>query len=105
MSRKLTAIEMKEFLSSQCEEILKYKWYLGEKLHHDPLLDKTINDIGHVMGIKTIAEYVEDNTVIILLRELGVDYAQGYAISKPAPFSYRLSDQIEDKPLPPGKNI
>lgn len=47
MSRKLTAIEMKEFLSSQCEEILKYKWYLGEKLHHDPLLDKTINDIGH----------------------------------------------------------
>ena len=47
MSRKLTAAEMKEFLRSQCEEILKYKWCLGEKLHHDPLLDKTINDIGH----------------------------------------------------------
>lgn len=47
MSRKLTSEEMKEFLRSQCEEILKYKWCLGEKLHHDPLLDKTINEIGH----------------------------------------------------------
>jgi diguanylate cyclase (GGDEF)-like protein/PAS domain S-box-containing protein len=46
---------------------------------------KSINDIGHVMGKKTIAEFVEDQKTFELLREMGVDYAQGYAISKPIP--------------------
>lgn len=44
---------------------------------------KSINDIGHVMGKKTIAEFVEDIETLEVLREMGVDYAQGYAISKP----------------------
>lgn len=47
MSRKMNSVELKEFLAAQCEEILKYKWCLGEQLHHDPLLDKTMEDIGH----------------------------------------------------------
>ena len=47
MSRKMTTIELKEFLAAQCEEIMKYKWCLGIQLHHDPLLDKTMEDIGH----------------------------------------------------------
>jgi EAL domain-containing protein (putative c-di-GMP-specific phosphodiesterase class I) len=46
---------------------------------------KSINDIGHVMGKKTIAEFVEDLDTMELLQEMGVDYAQGYAISKPIP--------------------
>ena len=46
---------------------------------------KSINDIGHVMGKKTIAEFVEDQKTLEVLREMGVDYAQGYAISKPIP--------------------
>ncbi|MCK4587549.1 MAG: EAL domain-containing protein, partial [Gammaproteobacteria bacterium] len=56
--------------------------------------------IAKVMNIKTIAEYVEDDTVLALLRELGVDYAQGYGISEPAPLSYRLSDPLEEALLP-----
>ena len=46
---------------------------------------KSINDIGHVMGKKTVAEFVEDQQTLEALRELGVDYAQGYAISRPIP--------------------
>lgn len=46
---------------------------------------KSINDIGHVMGKKTIGEFVEDEQTLEVLREMGVDYAQGYAISKPIP--------------------
>jgi diguanylate cyclase (GGDEF)-like protein/PAS domain S-box-containing protein len=46
---------------------------------------KSINDIGHVMGKKTIAEFVEDLDTMELLQKMGVDYAQGYAISKPIP--------------------
>jgi EAL domain-containing protein (putative c-di-GMP-specific phosphodiesterase class I) len=46
---------------------------------------KSINDIGHVMGKKTIAEFVENDAVLGKLREIGIDYAQGYGICKPQP--------------------
>ena len=41
---------------------------------------KAINEVGHVMGIQTVAEYVEDEDTLAVVRELGVDYAQGYAV-------------------------
>jgi len=56
--------------------------------------------IAKVMGIKTIAEYVEDDTILAQLRELGVDYAQGYSISEPAPLSRRLPVPLEDENFP-----
>ncbi len=43
---------------------------------------KSINEIGHFMGKKTIAEYVEDEEILEILREIGVDYAQGWGIGK-----------------------
>lgn len=48
---------------------------------------RSINDIGHVMGKKTIAEFVEDGKVLEILRSVGVDYAQGYEIGHPMPLS------------------
>ncbi|MEG0886688.1 MAG: EAL domain-containing protein [Janthinobacterium sp.] len=41
---------------------------------------KAINEVGHVMGLKTVAEYVENDATLAIIRELGVDYAQGYAV-------------------------
>lgn len=46
---------------------------------------RSINEIGHVMGKQTIAEFVEHSDVLDKLREIGVDYAQGYAIDRPRP--------------------
>jgi two-component system CheB/CheR fusion protein len=46
---------------------------------------KSINEIGQVMGKKTIAECVESAEILAQLIELGVNYAQGYAIGKPEP--------------------
>lgn len=46
---------------------------------------ESINRIGHVMGKKTIAEFVENERILALLDTIGVDYAQGYAISQPVP--------------------
>ena len=46
-------------------------------------LVKSINEVGHVMGKKTIAEYVENDAVLEELEDIGVDYAQGYGIAKP----------------------
>jgi EAL domain-containing protein (putative c-di-GMP-specific phosphodiesterase class I) len=45
-------------------------------------LVKAINEVGHVMGIRTIAEYVEDPPTLDAVRALGIDYAQGYAVGK-----------------------
>ena len=48
-------------------------------------LVKSINEIGHALKKKTIAEHVESEKVIKKLQKLKVDYAQGYAISRPLP--------------------
>ncbi|MCM1984951.1 EAL domain-containing protein [Lyngbya confervoides] len=46
---------------------------------------QAINRIAHVIGIKTVAEYVENAEVLEKLQSLGVDYAQGFGIAKPGP--------------------
>jgi diguanylate cyclase (GGDEF)-like protein/PAS domain S-box-containing protein len=48
-------------------------------------LVESIHQIGQVMGIRTIAESVEDRATLEMLREIGVDYAQGYGIAAPEP--------------------
>lgn len=45
------------------------------------------NDISHKMGRQTIAEYVSDPAILASLREIGVDYAQGYWVGKPRPLA------------------
>jgi len=51
----------------------------------DLAMVKSINEVGHVMNKKTIAEFVENEQIFNLLKVLGVDFAQGYAIGKPVP--------------------
>lgn len=46
---------------------------------------KSINDIGHVMGLETVAEFVESEEIMAKLRDIGVDHAQGYSLGKPVP--------------------
>lgn len=46
-----------------------------------------INHIGHVMGKQTIAEFAESMEIVDALRSIGVDHAQGYALSRPAPLA------------------
>ncbi|MBW4466708.1 MAG: EAL domain-containing protein [Pegethrix bostrychoides GSE-TBD4-15B] len=49
----------------------------------DSAMVDCINRIGHVIGIRTIAEFVENEVILAKLLELGVDFAQGYGISQP----------------------
>lgn len=46
---------------------------------------ESINQIGHLMGIKTIAEWVENDHTLVALKNLGVDYVQGYHLGAPRP--------------------
>jgi len=61
-------------------------------------LVRSINDIGHVMGKKTIAEFVEDDAVLAVVSQLGIDYAQGYGISKPVPIDEFAASRESEEP-------
>ena len=49
----------------------------------DQAIVEAINRIAHILGLKTVAEFVEDATILERLRGIGVDYAQGYFVAKP----------------------
>ena len=50
----------------------------------DYAMVKAINDVGKIMNMKTIAEYVENEEIFEKLKEIGVDYGQGYYFGKSA---------------------
>ncbi|MGB4074469.1 DUF1631 family protein [Pseudomonas sp.] len=57
----------------------------------DLAMVKSINEIAHVLGRKTIAEYVETVSIRERLAELGIDYVQGYGVQLPLTFDELLS--------------
>jgi Amt family ammonium transporter len=57
---------------------------------------RSIKDIGHVMGKQVIAKSVESEAVLQKLREIGVDYAQGFAIGPPKPLTELASVSVAD---------
>ncbi|MES9978771.1 MAG: EAL domain-containing protein, partial [Candidatus Thiodiazotropha sp. 6PLUC5] len=64
----------------------------------DRAMVESINHIGHLMGLQTIAEYVENDQILEQLIDIGVDYAQGYGIVQPSPLHGIGREQIS----PPG---
>ncbi len=62
----------------------------------DRAMVKSINEVGHTMEMQTIAEFVENDAILARLKEIGVDLAQGYGISPPAP----LEDILAVNPVP-----
>lgn len=71
-------------------DFLKIDGVFVRDIIDDPInlaMVKSINEIGKIMGKKTIAEFVENNKILNQLKIIGIDYAQGYYISKPVPLS------------------
>jgi diguanylate cyclase (GGDEF)-like protein/PAS domain S-box-containing protein len=67
-------------------DFLKIDGSFVKEILHDPIdreMVRSINEIGHLTGKQTIAEFAENNEIINMLRGLGVDYAQGYGVSQP----------------------
>ncbi len=56
-----------------------------------------INEIARVMKKETVAEFVETDAVLERLKKVGVDFAQGYGVGRPAPLS-DLGDEPRDRP-------
>lgn len=69
-------------------DFLKIDGSLVRDVHRDPVcrvMVDAIHNIGKTMNIRTIAEFVENEDIIATLRQIGVDYAQGYGIHRPEP--------------------
>ncbi|MFO7604296.1 MAG: EAL domain-containing protein [Gammaproteobacteria bacterium] len=76
------------YLKTMPVDYLKIDGSFVKDLETDPIdraMVSAINAIGHVMEIRTIAEFVENDRILAILSAIGVDYAQGYGIAKPAP--------------------
>lgn len=54
----------------------------------DYAIVKSIQDVCRVMGIETVAEFVENQEIIDCLQIIGINYAQGYAIGRPQPLAH-----------------
>jgi diguanylate cyclase (GGDEF)-like protein/PAS domain S-box-containing protein len=57
--------------------------------HTDRVIVKSINDVAHSMGLSTTAEFVEDADTLAIVTELGIDFAQGFAVGMPQPLPVR----------------
>ncbi|GAA3958737.1 hypothetical protein GCM10022278_16390 [Allohahella marinimesophila] len=69
-------------------DFLKIDSWFIEKMLRSPLDEQSVrfvNDVGHTMGLKTIAGAVSDKAIETRLRELGVDFLQGYQMGEPGP--------------------
>jgi diguanylate cyclase (GGDEF)-like protein/PAS domain S-box-containing protein len=52
-----------------------------------------INEMAHALGMLTVAEFVEDDAVLAILKRIGVDYAQGYGIGRPLPLTASVMNE------------
>lgn len=78
------------YLKSMHVDFLKIDGQLIQGIETDPIaygMVEAIHNVGKIMGIKTIAEFVSNEMILEKLRIMGVDYVQGYVISKPQPFA------------------
>jgi diguanylate cyclase (GGDEF)-like protein/PAS domain S-box-containing protein len=55
----------------------------------DRALVAAIKDVGHVMLIDTVAEHVENQAIMDVVKDIGIDYAQGSFVGHPVPFGHR----------------
>jgi diguanylate cyclase (GGDEF)-like protein len=55
------------------------------KNRNDYAMARSINDLAHFLGQKTIAESVESEDIVVKLEEIGVDYLQGWGVGRPKP--------------------
>ena len=74
------------YLKSLAVDYLKIDGVFVRDIIDDPIdraMVRSINEIGHLMGKQTVAEFVENDAIAGELRRIGVNYLQGYSISRP----------------------
>ncbi len=84
-----TGLSSFSYLQQLPLDALKIDGSFVREIINDPVaatMVRAINDVGHSMGLVTIAEFVTSTEIAEQLTEFGVDYGQGFALAKPMPF-------------------
>lgn len=74
------------YLKAMPVDYLKIDGGFVRDITSDPMnyaIVQAVNEIGHVAGLRTVAEFVEDDAILSTLQDIGVDLAQGYGIARP----------------------
>ncbi|BAO43552.1 EAL domain-containing protein [Thiolapillus brandeum] len=82
-------------------DFLKIDGKFVHEMDKDPIslaMVRSINEIGQLMGKKTIAEFVANQKIMDQLKMIGVDYAQGFYIGRPAPLNDLLPGKTQAPP-------
>lgn len=84
------------YLKNLPVDYLKIDGGFVKNMMNDPLdraMTETINRIGHLVGVKTVAEFAENDAIIDGLKVMGVDFAQGYGFHEPCPLPTFAKDK------------
>lgn len=76
------------YLASLPVDILKIDGMFVRDIAENPVHEamvRAINEVGQLMDKQTVAEFVEDDAALAILKEIGVDYGQGFGIGRPVP--------------------
>ncbi len=95
-----TGVSSFAYLKSLPVDYLKIDGSFVRNIRNDPIdyaMVDTINHIGQLMGLKTIAEYVEEENILRTIEEIGVDYAQGHGIAETFPLSNIINKSADVK--------
>ena len=91
-----TGLSSFEYLKNLPVDFIKIDGQFISNIAVDPIdytMVKSINDIAKAMAKKTIAEFVNTEATLTILREIGIDFAQGNVIARPKPLSTLLSSE------------
>ncbi|HKJ94127.1 MAG TPA: DUF1631 family protein [Gammaproteobacteria bacterium] len=83
-----TGLSSYAYLKNLPIDFLKIDGQFIREIDHDEAdhaMVRSINELGHFLGKRTIGEYVENDDILAQLREIGLDFAQGYGIARPVP--------------------
>jgi len=87
-------------------DFVKIDGHFVREMHLDPVdraMVAAIHTVGHVMGLVTIAEWVEHEAARDLLAAIGVDFVQGYAIASPVPLATAFQRMDQERVVPKGE--
>lgn len=88
------------YLKTLPVDYLKIDGSFVKEISHDDIdcaMVESIQQIGHVMQLKTIAEHVENEETLQVLQEIGIDYVQGYHMGRPEAISNMYHQSIQDQ--------
>ena len=91
------------YLRSLDVDFFKIDGSFVREMHDSPLslqIVRAINDIAHVLDKRSIAEHAETPAQLATLAELGVDFAQGYAVHRPEPIETYLAPPVTPSATP-----